>query len=295
MAKAKSEEVLKLWQGLGYYSRALNMHQTAKFITNELGGKFPDNYKDLLALKGIGPYTAAAVASIAFNEKRAVLDGNVFRVLARVYGNDTPIDSSAGKKQFNLLAEEALGNNEPRIHNQAMMELGATICKPKQPVCEECPLRLMCYAYKHDAANLLPVKRNSKSTQNVYLNYVIAMSNGKLAVWKRDRNSIWKDLYEPINIETDKELLKLTKSQIETAFNISLTTAPKLLWQVTHILTHRKIHARFWFVKCKPNSHFEYNIILVSPEELDKLPVHRLFDKFLNSVNLQSLINDVCR
>ena len=175
LAKADNEKVMKLWQGLGYYSRARNLHTTAKIISEKYHGKFPDEYSDILSLKGVGNYTAAAIASFAFNKPYAVVDGNVYRVLARVFGIESPIDSTQGKKEFETLATELLDRKKPASHNQAIMELGALQCKPVNPDCSICALNTMCFAYSKKRINELPVKAKKTKVRNRYFNYIVLL------------------------------------------------------------------------------------------------------------------------
>ncbi len=166
LAKAENEKVMKLWQGLGYYSRARNLHTTAKTITDNYKGKFPEQHEDILLLKGVGEYTAAAIVSFAFNKPHAVVDGNVYRLLSRVFGIETPIDTTLGKKEFNALANELLDKKNPALHNQAIMEFGAIQCKPVSPDCSVCPLNTMCFAYSKKSVSKLPVKAKKTKVRN---------------------------------------------------------------------------------------------------------------------------------
>ena len=173
LAKADNEKVMKLWQGLGYYSRARNLHTTAKIILLEHKGVFPKEFETILALKGVGEYTAAAIASFAYNKPYAVVDGNVYRVLSRVFDISTPIDSTQGKKEFNHLAGELLDKNKPAIYNQAIMEFGAMQCKPINPYCAVCPLNTMCLAYSKKLVAELPVKSKKTKVRDRYFNYIV--------------------------------------------------------------------------------------------------------------------------
>ena len=173
LAKAPDEKVFKLWEGLGYYSRCRNLLATARFISKELKGKFPDNYESIKALKGIGPYTAAAISSFAYNLPHAVVDGNVFRVLARVFGISKSIDSTEGKKQFTVLAEELLDKNHPGLYNQAIMDFGAVICKPAAPLCDTCVFKKECYAFRHNKVNALPVKEKKINIKKRWFYYLV--------------------------------------------------------------------------------------------------------------------------
>ncbi|MGQ0829470.1 MAG: A/G-specific adenine glycosylase, partial [Bacteroidota bacterium] len=205
LAKANDEKVMKLWQGLGYYSRARNLHTTAKTITDKYQGKFPNKYADILSLKGVGEYTAAAIASFAFNKPHAVVDGNVYRVLARVFGIITPIDSTQGKKEFYQLANQLINKKEPAAHNQAIMELGAIQCKPVNPDCSVCVLNTMCFAYFKKRVTEFPVKSKTTKVRNRYFNYVVLHYKGTIAINKRGEKDIWTNLYDFPLIETAKE------------------------------------------------------------------------------------------
>ena len=186
LAKASEEDVLKLWQGLGYYSRARNLHFSAKYIVNELKGTFPANYYNLIKLKGVGDYTASAIASICYNESTAVVDGNVYRVLARYFGINTPINTSKGIKKFKQLAQELIDSKNPGTYNQAAMELGATVCKPQKPLCNECVFNNSCVALSKNLISNLPVKVNKLKIKQRYFNYlVITTGNNKTRIEKR--------------------------------------------------------------------------------------------------------------
>jgi len=204
LAKAPEEKVFKLWEGLGYYTRCKNLVATAKFIANEKQGVFPDTYEEILKLKGIGPYTAAAIASFAFNLPHAVVDGNVFRVLARYYGIDTATDTTTGKKLFTLLAEELLDKKQAGIYNQAIMDFGAVICKPQNPLCGECPLKNKCVALAQDKVDLLPVKAGKLIKKLRWFYYFIVEHKGKIYIRKRGPKEIWENLHEFLLFETDK-------------------------------------------------------------------------------------------
>ncbi len=206
LAKAQDEKVFKLWEGLGYYTRCRNLIATARYISKELKGKFPATYEDIKALKGIGPYTAAAISSFAFNLPHAVLDGNVFRVLARVFDIDKPIDSNEGKKFFATLAEELLEKKQPGLYNQAIMDFGAVICKPATPLCTICVLKKDCFAFLHDKVNELPVKEKKISIRKRWFYYLILEFKNEIAIRQRSEKDIWQDLYEFPLIESAGEL-----------------------------------------------------------------------------------------
>ena len=206
LAKAPDEKVFKLWEGLGYYTRCRNLIATARYISKELKGKFPANYDDIKSLKGIGPYTAAAISSFAFNLPHAVLDGNVFRVLARVFGINKPIDSSAGKKFFSQLAEELLDKNQPGLYNQAIMDFGAVVCKPAAPLCRTCGFKKNCYAFLENKINELPIKEKKISIKKRWFYYLVLECKNEIAIRQRTEKDIWQDLYEFPLVESGKEL-----------------------------------------------------------------------------------------
>ena len=192
LADATEEDVLKLWQGLGYYSRARNLHATAKYISYELNGVFPNNYKDLKKLKGVGDYTASAIASICYKEPKAVLDGNVFRLLSRIYGIDLAINSSEGIKFFTNLSQELIDVKAPDTHNQAIMDFGAINCSPKKPLCESCVFSLGCIAYNSKLVSNLPVKIKKGVIKKRFFNYIIPLENSKYTILnKRLEKGIW--------------------------------------------------------------------------------------------------------
>jgi A/G-specific adenine glycosylase len=252
LAKAPETTVFKLWEGLGYYTRCKNLIATAKYITGDLKGKFPDKYEDILALKGIGPYTAAAIGSFAFNLPHAVVDGNVFRVLSRVFGISTPIDSADGKKQFTHLANELLDKKQPGIYNQALMDLGATICKPQQPLCNSCPLKINCSGYSQGTIDMLPIKEKSITKKTRWFYYFIIEHNNSVLVRKRGAKDIWENLYEFVLIENDKilplenikALKEIKKIFGKTAFEIIQISKP-----YKQLLTHQTIHGQFIKIK----------------------------------------------
>ena len=196
LAQATEEEVLKMWQGLGYYSRARNLHHCAQQVMEQHGGQFPADYEQLKKLQGIGEYTAAAIASIAFDLPHAVVDGNVYRVLARLFDIDIPINNKEGQKLFAQLADELLNRKQPGLHNQAMMEFGALQCTPKNPNCLHCPLLAQCLAFAHQTVLQRPVKLQTKKNVTRYFNYLVIRINENIYLHKRSGNDIWKNLYD---------------------------------------------------------------------------------------------------
>lgn len=205
LAKAPDEKIFKLWEGLGYYSRCRNLIATARYISSERKGIFPDTYEDIKALKGIGPYTAAAISSFAFNLPHAVVDGNVFRVLARIFGISIPIDSTAGKKYFTQLADELLDKKQPGLYNQAIMDFGAVICKPAAPVCSSCVFNKTCFAFLNNKINELPVKEKKITIRRRWFYYFIMENKEQAAIVQRTGKDIWQQLFEFPMIETDGE------------------------------------------------------------------------------------------
>ena len=241
LASASEDQVLKLWQGLGYYSRARNLHFTAKYIKEQYNGIFPNNYKSILSLKGIGEYTAAAIASISFNLEYPAVDGNVYRVLSRYFGISTPIDSGTSKKAFYELAKELIKGNDPGMHNQALMEFGALQCTPKNPDCANCPLNERCYAFLNKKINELPAKQNKTKQRDRYFNYIVFLNKNQTWLQKRTGNDIWKNLYEFPVVET-AEKTEIDKLVGEPIFSEITNSASKL--QIENI-------------KQLENSHFE--------------------------------------
>lgn len=203
LATAADQEVFKLWEGLGYYSRCRNLLHTARTIVNEFQGIFPGNYKDLLKLKGIGPYTAAAISSFAFNEAQPVIDGNVYRVLARYHSDETPYDSSEGKKHFGKLAKEAFDADRPAAYNQAIMDFGATICTPKNPKCDSCPLESNCLAKAKDTVLLLPIKSKRLAVKTRHFHYWLLREDNRLFIRQRTEKDIWQSLHELYLVESE--------------------------------------------------------------------------------------------
>lgn len=205
LAKAPDEKVFKLWEGLGYYTRCRNLLATARYISKELKGKFPDQYEDIKALKGIGPYTAAAISSFAYNLPHAVVDGNVFRVLARIFGISIATDTTEGKKIFTALADQLLDTKQAGLYNQAIMDFGAVICKPALPLCTTCIFNKTCFAFLHNKVNELPVKEKKITVRKRWFYYVVLEYKNEMAIRQRTEKDIWQDLYEFPLIEAEKE------------------------------------------------------------------------------------------
>ena len=288
LAKSSEDKVLKTWEGLGYYSRARNLHKTAKIIVKEYNSKFPRNYEDLLKLPGIGPYTAAAISSICFNKKEAVVDGNVFRVLSRFFDIKTPINSTKGKKQFALKAKEILPEGNYGDYNQSIMEFGALCCTPYSPNCKQCVLKSECISFKKNNVNMLPVKESSRKLKNRFFEYFLVERNGFFLIKKRTESDIWKHLYEfplleyQLKLSTDdiKQSKKFkhfkSKLKIDAFYEIKTTI---------HKLSHQKINCRFWSTHCllstKKNTP---SLKWIKKENLKRIAFPRAIQKELNNL-----------
>lgn len=281
LAAAPEDEVLKLWQGLGYYSRARNLLTAACSVANEHGGQFPADLGALKALKGVGDYTAAAIASIAFGKPAPVVDGNVYRVLARFFDVATPIDSTTGKREFQELALRLLSKERPGDHNQAMMELGATVCTPKQPTCLACPLAADCLARKRETITERPVKASKTIVRERHLNYLHVETPGHLYLLKREGPGIWQGLHEPPVLETNRAAGKTTLLRL---LNERLPGRWKVLGRserITHLLSHQRIQAVFWHVSGEPYQGLPKDWLKVPSERVVEYAVPRLIERWM--------------
>lgn len=283
LANAEEKRIYKLWEGLGYYSRCSNLILTAKLVSGEMKGKFPGNFDDLLKLKGIGSYTASAIASFAFNLPHAVVDGNVFRVLSRYSGNETPVDTPMGKNYFLNLADHFLDKKNPGIFNQAIMDFGAVICKPRNPACSECPLKKTCNAHITNRVDLLPVKKTALIRKERWMHYLLISHGGKLYVRKRTDKDIWKNLYEfvlmeetgPVEWSSLQGIKKL--KPIFPSGNYSITQVSRVYKQQ---LTHQLINGQFVHIKSLlPPALTGYE--LMDQTEMDSLPFPKFITAFL--------------
>jgi A/G-specific adenine glycosylase len=279
LANADEQELLKLWQGLGYYSRARNLHHAAKQVRDDYDGKFPKSFNDIKKLKGVGDYTAAAIASFAFNLPHAVVDGNVFRVLSRINNDPTPIDTSQGKKLFQAYADVLLTKEDAAEHNQAIMELGALICKPKNPNCQSCPVQEYCQAFRARTQNELPVKSKKVKIKERYFHYFVPVNKDQIYFSKRTTKDIWQNMYELPLLETEKNL-DIVSQKINLGF-INHKTSIKLIYETKHILTHQHIFARFYA------AHFREDIanqefIAIANIDFTDYPVPKLIENFLD-------------
>lgn len=287
LAAAPEDQVLRLWQGLGYYSRARNLHRAAREIVEERDGQLPGSYAEWLKIPGVGPYTAAAIASIAFGEPVPALDGNVYRVLARVFGIDESTEKGPGKKVFLEVASGLIDQEDPGAFNQAMMDFGATVCKPSAPACHDCIFNRECLALLQDAVDKYPVKKAPKTIRNRYFNYFYFFfedheGHQRFLVRQRDGKDIWKNLYELPLIETAEEAgpEKIIETpQWKNWFpgeNVLTWSGQPLSFR--HVLTHQLIHAKFYSVRLTPEkaSTFTEAFFLVDEKAFDQLPKSRL-------------------
>lgn len=286
MANASEEEVLKLWQGLGYYSRARNLHTTAKIVVEQYNGVFPDTYKELLKLKGVGDYTASAISSICFNEAQAVVDGNVYRVLSRYFGIDTPINSTEGIKYFKVLAEKVMDTNDIRDYNQGIMEFGAIQCSPKKPLCLHCPLNDSCVALQKGVVDQLPVKLKKTKVRNRYFNYLIPIYkdiNGNVFTYLQQRKGkgIWQNLWEFPLLESsdvlDWETINIRyKEVLADVDEVELMEYNDS--SIVHKLSHQHLHTKFWVLNTSieiPNQ--------IPYEKIKEFPVPVLIADFIKA------------
>lgn len=285
LADASEEEVLNLWQGLGYYSRARNLQFAARQIVNDFDGQFPESYASLLQLKGIGTYTASAISSIAYHEPVAVVDGNVARVLSRLFVMEDPINSSGGVKHLQTLADEILDRKDPGTHNQAMMEFGALQCVPLSPNCEACTLQAHCLAYKEGKVSHLPVKIKKVKIRKRYFYYLVLEQDGHSYIRKRTGDDIWKSLYEYPMLEVEAELdddvlfeRMLQFSGLE-GFKLELR---KISGSIRHQLTHRTIFAKFVHVEVNSKG-FDApgDWVKIREGDIGEYPLPRLIDRYL--------------
>lgn len=289
LASAPEDRVMKLWQGLGYYSRARNMHETAREVVQRMGGEMPRRYEDLLILKGVGKYTAAAIASICFGEPRAVVDGNVARVISRLYGVEQPVNSSAGGKIIARLAQEILDTEQPGLHNQAIMEFGSLQCVPANPPCGACPLDHLCMAYSSGRVDRLPVRIPKRKPTSRWMYYFIFHTSGETILTKRNRNDIWKSLYQFPLLESERPLKdeEITgRMQRELMPHGVTVTLEKISAGVKHQLTHRTIHAKFIHLRTdRWPDPLPDGWIRIRANRLHDFPLPRLIHRYVEVVN----------
>lgn len=297
LAKAEEDEVLKLWQGLGYYSRARNLHAAAKQVVNDFGGVFPQSYDQLITLKGVGDYTASAVSSFSSGELKACIDGNVIRVVCRLFGIDAPYDTGEGKKAIRSLADELLSKTDSATHNQSIMEFGALQCTPKNTQCEACPLQDKCVAYSKQQVQLLPIKSKKTKVQDLFLYYFLYQEGNKIIIQQRASSGIWQNLYEFPLLESST---KISKAELLLSINDTITNKTSDFIECdiaaepsndisfsssyTHILSHRRIQATFVHVKCDKLPSIA-NTQIIKKEELESFPISRLIERYWEDFN----------
>lgn len=283
LAAAEENEVLKYWQGLGYYSRARNLHQAAISVN----GVFPVKYEDILKLKGVGTYTAAAICSFAYNQPHAVVDGNVYRVLSRFFGINEPIDSGKGKKMFASLAHDLLDKVQPALYNQAIMDFGALQCTPLSPDCTVCPFKNRCFAFNHNMVSSLPIKQNKTKTSERFFYYLLIRDNGNIYLNKRTENDIWKNLYELPLIESNTALAVddfIRKQEFASIFKEDSVVNVRLLNKTKHVLSHRIIYADFYELDAQDiKMDFLSKYTRLNMADLELYPVSRLMHNFFEN------------
>jgi len=280
LAAASEDRVMKLWEGLGYYSRARNLHAAAQYVAHDLGGKFPDSYDEILKMKGVGPYTAAAIASFAFNEARAVVDGNVYRVLSRFFDLPAAIDSTAGKKQFAALAQELIHPKRAAHYNQAIMDFGATICTPAKPLCASCPFKRKCLALSNDTVATRPVKEKKLKKRLRYFYFFLPHNDPFVYLEKREAKDIWQRLYQLPLLETSALCSEpaLLQEMMNTGFrkNVRICDQSKVY---KHVLTHQTIFAQFVSIKAGSFGSKRLKTLIKVPfERLNDYAYPRLID-----------------
>lgn len=297
LAEAEEEEVLKDWQGLGYYSRARNLHYSAKMIVNEHEGEFPNTYKAIRSLKGVGDYTAAAIASFAFQLDHAVVDGNVFRLLSRYFGIKEAIDSTKGKKLFSSLAEELLPKGNAAEYNQAIMEFGALQCKPLNPNCSECPLKSQCFAFHQKQVEKLPFKEKKIKQKDRYLHYFIIRCKDELLLNKRSNKDIWQNLFDFPSLESDRLLSrkKMVKNEeFHELFKGSNHTFEGESMRRKHLLSHQRLNCKFFHFSVEQFSdQMKKDYLVVKRSKLAEFPIPKLVENYLGEeTNLLSLFGN---
>lgn len=283
LAEASEESVLRLWQGLGYYSRARNLHYSAKYIVNELNGNFPETYIEILKLRGVGDYTASAIASICFDEAAAVVDGNVYRLLARFFGIETPINTSQGIKEFKALAQELIDVEDPGTHNQALMEFGARMCKPQNPLCEKCPIADGCFALSKQTVGKLPVKKGKVKIRKRYFNYIVISTELDETVLIKRSEGIWINLYEFPLIESIEPLDEIKLLDHPDFLEIIQKDSFKFKLfnevDIVHKLSHQHLYTKFWLIDLK-HTHLKS----ITWKSVQNYPVPTLIDKFVKQL-----------
>ncbi|MGN6616694.1 MAG: A/G-specific adenine glycosylase [Ilyomonas sp.] len=286
LAAANDDEVFKLWEGLGYYNRCKNLLYTARFIATNSNGEFPSKYAAILSLKGVGPYTAAAIASFAFDLPYAVVDGNVLRVLSRIFGIDKAIDTTEGKKYFSDLAQKLLHIKKPALYNQAIMDFGATVCLPSSPACKNCPIQSICYAFNNGKINQLPVKEKVLKKKDRWFNYFVFTAEDKILINKRTGKDIWQNLFEFYLIETNAKLNwsnPTIKKIMLNEFGISDFELLEVTDSLKQELTHQKIHIRFVQVLLNEIPQVLLNYEWIKRDDMQRLAFPKLLNQFVKT------------
>ena len=278
LANTSVEQILKDWEGLGYYSRARNLHFAAQQLRTDYQGIFPHTFDEILKLKGVGEYTAAAIASFAFNLPYAVLDGNVFRVLSRFFGIDIPIDTHAGKKFFKQLAQECLDDKNPAFYNQAIIDFGAHQCKPTQPLCETCPLAQDCVAYRTGQTKRLPVKAGKIQKKERFFNFLVIQSKGYIVLEQRLQKDIWQKMFQFPLIESSSEFLTVEMLNFDKNDLLKPISSGKIYKQV---LTHRNVYGKFFNLEVE-NIYLKEGWFIVKLEQLDQYSFPKIIRDYLN-------------
>jgi len=287
LANASEDRVLKMWQGLGYYTRARNLHFTAKFIVNNFKGVFPNDFKTILSLKGIGNYTASAIASIAFDLPHAAVDGNIYRVISRYFGVSTPVDSEKGRAEIQKIATDLMPENNTGFHNQAFMEFGALLCTPKSPDCSLCSLNESCYAANYNLTNQIPVKSKKIKQSTRYFYYYIIENENSILLEKRTNKDIWRNLHQFPLFESEKELSDTEIFSLKIPVPIKNKTNFKSVSSTfKHILTHQTIYARFIHIETDNNITNDSCFIRVNKKDIYKFAVPKLLEQYLRKINL---------
>ena len=276
LANADEMDILNNWQGLGYYSRARNLHFSAKIVKEQFEGVFPQSFEDIKKLKGVGNYTAAAISSFAFNLPHAVVDGNVYRLLSRVFDIDTPIDSTKGVKYFQALADELLDPKNPAMHNQAIMEVGAMVCTPTNPDCGNCPLNVICLANERSTIAQRPVKSKKTKVRTRYFHFLIYATSTEILLEKRASKDIWENMYQFPLVEVEQQDADMSELMKNQRFESVC---------VTHILSHQRIVAQFHHFDFIPKNLNE-NWIRINRTDIQNYPLPRLIDRYLEKTLL---------
>lgn len=292
LAKAKDQVIFKLWEGLGYYTRCRNLIAAARYISQELKGVFPSTYEEIKALKGVGPYTASAISSFAFNLPHAVVDGNVFRVLSRVFGIKKPIDSTEGKKYFTRLANDLLDKKQPGIYNQAIMDFGAVVCKPASPGCPTCVLSKTCFAFLNKKVNELPVKEKKISVRKRWFYYLVIEHENEIIIQQRTGRDIWNQLFEFPMMEKEKEtpidaiLNEVEKSGLLSKRKYEMVAVSPLFKQQ---LSHQLIAGQFIKIKVKEKNIVKIEMLWVKANQMKKFAFPKFINMYFDSSKAQTL------